>query len=255
MTKSRTIIFGDIHGLIAELTELVYVLNPTPFDHLVFVGDLVDKGPDSPSVVRFVRALREQGLQVSLVLGNHEEKHLRFFRARAEGRSTKDFSNQQELHALHNSLSLEDWEFLGSAEPVVFLPEYNSVVLHGGLPRAITSLENLSKSNVEKILRTRFLTGKASLKRNKEIPSGSYLSLGAEGPEDYFWAERYNGCLGHVYFGHTTFVTLKAVQFPHATGIDLGGVTGNVLAAVVLEHGEEDKTVFVESRKVYCSPF
>jgi len=70
-------IVGDIHGEVGQLQVLLYRLG---YDtegvhpegrHLVFVGDLVDRGPDSPGVVQLVRPLVEKG-QAQLVLGNHE---------------------------------------------------------------------------------------------------------------------------------------------------------------------------------------
>ena len=71
-------IVGDVHGEIEALEDLLKHLGwgdgttPHPDGRtLVFVGDLVDRGPDSPAVVRRVQALVEAGL-AQCVLGNHE---------------------------------------------------------------------------------------------------------------------------------------------------------------------------------------
>ena len=56
---TRTIIIGDVHGMLRELESLLGRLQPTPGDTAVFVGDLVDKGPDSVGVVRRVRELAD----------------------------------------------------------------------------------------------------------------------------------------------------------------------------------------------------
>lgn len=70
-------IVGDIHGEAGPLQVLLFRLG---YDaegihpegrRLVFVGDLVDRGPDSPGAVRLVRSLVEGG-RAQLVLGNHE---------------------------------------------------------------------------------------------------------------------------------------------------------------------------------------
>ena len=69
-------IIGDIHG---EIDALNIVLDKLGVDvrarrsprHIVFVGDLVDRGPDSVAVVRRVAALVDAGL-ATVVLGNHE---------------------------------------------------------------------------------------------------------------------------------------------------------------------------------------
>jgi hypothetical protein len=70
-------IVGDVHGeadaLAALLAHLGYRengLHPAG-RHLVFVGDLCDRGPDSPAVVDWVRDMVTQG-KASAVLGNHE---------------------------------------------------------------------------------------------------------------------------------------------------------------------------------------
>ena len=78
-SNGRAIIIGDIHGC---LTELQAILGPPPvgaglrpgLDTLVLVGDLINKGPESAGVVRYLRGLRRSGCNVVLVKGNHEEK-------------------------------------------------------------------------------------------------------------------------------------------------------------------------------------
>lgn len=75
-------IVGDVHG---ELDALHALLTAAGYDeqgrhadgrHLVFLGDLVDRGPDSPGVVRFVRRLIDSA-RASVILGNHELNLLR----------------------------------------------------------------------------------------------------------------------------------------------------------------------------------
>lgn len=70
-------IVGDIHG---ELTAMLALLDRLGYDDkgrhphgrkLVFVGDLCDRGPDSPGVIRHVQQLVEQG-NAFAILGNHE---------------------------------------------------------------------------------------------------------------------------------------------------------------------------------------
>lgn len=66
-------VVGDVHGCLAELQRLWARLRPEPADRVVFVGDLVRKGPDSVGVVEFV-ASRPNAVSV---LGNNEAKVLR----------------------------------------------------------------------------------------------------------------------------------------------------------------------------------
>lgn len=70
-------IIGDVHGEITALRHLLYKLgyNETGYHptgrRLVFLGDLVDRGPDSPGVVEAVMELVKSGA-AQCVLGNHE---------------------------------------------------------------------------------------------------------------------------------------------------------------------------------------
>jgi hypothetical protein len=75
-------VVGDVHG---ELQALRALLAHLGYDedgghpdgrHLVFVGDLCDRGPDSPGVIALVRRLVEAG-RARVVLGNHELNLLR----------------------------------------------------------------------------------------------------------------------------------------------------------------------------------
>lgn len=71
--KNRRLIFiGDIHGCIDELRVLIQKVKYNPHqDHLIALGDVVNKGPDSKGVVDF---LMERG--ASCVRGNHDDRIL-----------------------------------------------------------------------------------------------------------------------------------------------------------------------------------
>lgn len=75
----RTFAIGDIHGDLEQLTTLLGRLPPLGADDtLVFVGDYIDRGPDSAGVVRFMRALPERvAARVVCLRGNHEDGWLR----------------------------------------------------------------------------------------------------------------------------------------------------------------------------------
>jgi hypothetical protein len=69
-------IIGDVHGEIDALLRLLHRLGCDPARRtvtrpLVFVGDLIDRGPDSPAVVSLVKRLMEAGV-AHCVVGNHE---------------------------------------------------------------------------------------------------------------------------------------------------------------------------------------
>jgi hypothetical protein len=75
-------IIGDVHGEIESLEALLHVLGYSRHGRhpegrrLAFVGDLVDRGPDSAAVVRLVSRLIDEGT-AQCVLGNHELNILR----------------------------------------------------------------------------------------------------------------------------------------------------------------------------------
>jgi serine/threonine protein phosphatase 1 len=76
--SGRTVAIGDIHGCAAALAELLKWIDPDPEDTLVFLGDYVDRGPDSKDVIEQVLALEDRCRVVPL-LGNHEEMLLSAF--------------------------------------------------------------------------------------------------------------------------------------------------------------------------------
>ncbi len=65
------IAIGDIHGCAATLDALLFRLAPTADDHLVFVGDYIDRGPDSKGVIDRLLALRDRQ-PCTFLRGNHE---------------------------------------------------------------------------------------------------------------------------------------------------------------------------------------
>ena len=79
----RAYVVGDVHGrldLLDALLERIHrELEERPPDKamLVFLGDLVDRGPQSAQVVERLRAYRRPGLRTVFLLGNHEEVLLR----------------------------------------------------------------------------------------------------------------------------------------------------------------------------------
>ena len=76
--KPRTIAFGDIHGDSRALKVLLDQINPQPCDHLIFLGDVIDRGLDTKGVIEMLIDLKKE-TKVSLIIGNHEEKCLEGF--------------------------------------------------------------------------------------------------------------------------------------------------------------------------------
>lgn len=246
---ARTAIIGDVHGMRAALAELLAKLALGAGDRLVFVGDLVDKGPDAAGVVDDVARLQaEAAYEVVLVEGNHEERHRRY-RANLELRPKVARQSAQEapqLAALTEALTSRGRALLDAAPAFWRLEEFGVLVVHGGIPGDLKAfpdspdeVDRMDKKTREKflkIIRTRYI----------EQETGRFVGLGKEQPGDPFWAQVYDGRFGHVVFGHQPFFDGPA-EFLHATGIDTGAVHGTGLTALVLEAGQPRRFVRVET--------
>ena len=251
---ARTIIIGDVHGMRQELEELLGRVDVARDDHVVSVGDLMDKGPDCAGAVRVLRELREAGIRVTLVRGNHEERHERFRRNEAEAARTgraNPMARLDELRAAAEGLTEADVAFLDSAVPVLHLPEHGAVVVHAGilpthaaLPSDTAGLSGRERKALELVYRVRYVN-----------PDGKMVVLGDETDADRYWADVYDGRFGHAYFGHQPFHDRsEPVEFPHATALDLGAVYGNFLAAAVLSGTERATFVTVQSHARFAEP-
>src|SRR5437868_813036 len=79
----RAYVVGDIHGRVDLLEHLLAKIHadlqrrPARKTLLVFVGDLIDRGPSSAQVIERLRCYRRDGVQPVFLLGNHEEVLLR----------------------------------------------------------------------------------------------------------------------------------------------------------------------------------
>jgi len=73
-------VIGDIHGCVDELRRLVEALPLRSGDSLIFLGDYIDRGPDSAGVVAYLIALQSELRKVRFVFlkGNHEDMFLSY---------------------------------------------------------------------------------------------------------------------------------------------------------------------------------
>jgi len=71
----RTIAIGDIHGCFAALDALLREVRPSGDDLLIFLGDYVDRGPQSRQVLERLVQLQTE-CQLIPLLGNHEQMML-----------------------------------------------------------------------------------------------------------------------------------------------------------------------------------
>lgn len=225
----RTIIVGDVHGCAAEVEDLLGRVAFSSSDQLVFVGDLVNKGPDSSGVLRLVRELGARA-----VLGNHEHRLIGAHVARREGQTGPRLNAFQE--ELVRSFTEEEWKQLEALPLKVDLPEHGIRVVHAGVVPGVP-FEELDVLTVTRM---------RSIKKDGS-PSDKWGTL---------WGTLWKGP-PHVVFGHNA---RKVPQLhPAATGLDTGCVYGGKLTALVLDAGEpppppaerRNWLVSVDARKAY----
>ena len=120
MLPVRTLAIGDIHGATAAFDHLLAAVQPTPQDLLVFLGDYVDRGPDSKGVLDRLIALSTAEQPLVCLRGNHELMMLRARTDRSELKMWLSVGGTQALgsyavnglRAHLDSVPEVHWEFL-----------------------------------------------------------------------------------------------------------------------------------------------
>jgi hypothetical protein len=221
----RTIVVGDVHGCIDELEELVRTVAYTRGrDRLVFLGDLLDRGPDPAGVVRRVRELGGE-----CVLGNHEEKHLRYAAHEARRVTDRRYRNpirfDHRRSAQHAALRREDLAWLTTLPRVLALGDGWIAVHAGFLPG-----RPVSKQPTDWMIRLRYVDAEGN------PVSRLRGELGEPGVRR--WAEVWTGPERVVYGHHPQSLSVPSHDEPIAgvrcVGIDTGCVYGGKLTALVL---------------------
>ena len=216
-------IIGDIHGCYDELILLLKKLGysietDVPVHpnnrHLAFVGDAMDRGPNSLETLRLVFKIQDTGTLIYSP-GNHCNKFYRY----AKGNQVQEMHGLETTVAELNTLSAEERDrFLKQyilfyeALPLYHtLDEGNLIIAHAGI------LEDMiGKGHSEKV-RVFVLYGDIT---GKKLPDGR--------PERRDWAKKYKGAPFIVY-GHTP---VKEARFVNNTvNIDTGCVFGEKLTA------------------------
>lgn len=117
----RTLAIGDIHGASSALDALLAAVKPTSADTLVFLGDYVDRGPDTRGVLDRLLALRSGFPTAVFLRGNHELMMTRARRDRGELRMWLSVGGAQALASYGRAPGLtgrlddvpaEHWEFM-----------------------------------------------------------------------------------------------------------------------------------------------
>ncbi len=198
---------GDIHGCLDKLEKLIAEIDPDARkDTLIFLGDYIDRGPDSRGVVDFVLDLQKTCSRVVCLIGNHEKMLLDYIR---------DHGNR-DLYFLNGGRATLKSYGLGADEPVreedfpeahlrffkALLPYYetgNHIFVHAGLRPGVP----LEKQDREDLIWIRgdFIFGSPEFEKT-------------------------------VVFGHTPF--RNPYEDSRRIGIDTGAVFGGPLTCLEL---------------------
>ncbi|WP_328344494.1 polynucleotide kinase-phosphatase [Streptomyces violaceus] len=227
-------IVGDIHGCAAELESLLGKLGYTDGVHpegrtAVFVGDLVDRGPDSPGVLRRVMAMVKSG-NALCVPGNHENKYGRYLRGRKVQHTHGLAETIEQMAGESEEFVAEVREFLDGLVSHYVLDGGRLVVCHAGLPEKY-------HGRTSGRVRSHALYGDTT---------GETDEFGL--PVRYPWAEDYRG-LAAVVYGHTPVP--EATWLNNTICLDTGAVFGGKLTAL---RWPERELVDVAAERVWYEP-
>jgi protein phosphatase len=240
-------IIGDVHGCFDELLELLrrlgydvtgtgegvaaqgYAVRPPEWRKVVFVGDLVDRGPNIPGVLRLVMGMVEAGAALC-VRGNHDDKLLRKLLGH-EVRLTHG------LEASVTQLAAEPPEFVDRVRTFLDSLPSHFVLAGGKLVVAHAGLIAELQGRVSGVVREFALYGDVTGKKDV---------YGM--PERRNWAAEYHGHSTVVY-GHTPVAAAEWVN--RTINIDTGCVFGGALTAL---RYPEQVLVSLPALKTYAVP-
>lgn len=142
------IAIGDVHGCRRSLQALLKELKPGPDDHLVFIGDYVDRGPDSRGVIQDLLSLRDQH-ECTFLRGNHEALLLSYV-DHGEFETFLHNGGQQTLASYGmdvGNLYFPDEHMAFIRETKLYLETEDAVFVHAGLRPGLTVRENLERGD------------------------------------------------------------------------------------------------------------
>ena len=239
-------IIGDVHGCAGELETLLARLGydvrwsgtpgavsvrvtPPIGRRAILVGDLVDRGPRSPDVLRIVMSMVESGAALA-VPGNHDAKFSRWLDGKdvsaTHGLDRTIAQFETETKAFRKSVR----EFFGSLPNYLWLEDGRLAVAHAGIK---DSMLGRNSGDVRRFC----LYGETD---------GETDEFGL--PIRYHWAAEYRGQTAIIY-GHTPVPTAGWVN--NTLCIDTGCVFGGKLSAL---RWPEREIVAVAAERVYTVP-
>ncbi|GAB4011594.1 MAG: metallophosphoesterase family protein [Bdellovibrio sp.] len=211
----RTLIIGDVHGCADELEELIEQTKDMKIERIIFVGDLINKGPFSRRVLEIVERLNAISL-----LGNHELGFLKYLDSE---RSPRNPNFEQVILDLGPDLA--KWRAYMKGLPTFYRGE-NFLVVHAGLIPHV----KVEEIPPHIITRVRTWDGKGEdLNNDNDPPWYNFYS------DDEL-----------VIYGHWAAQGLLVRE--NTIGLDSGCVWGGALSALLLP---EKKIIQIKAKKEY----
>jgi len=245
--KKKVLVIGDVHGCYDELQDLLelsgYTWNPSDWT-LIFVGDLVNKGPKSAECIRFAR---ESGSLC--VRGNHDDSCIAAALKVGRYKDVKPGEYPPGKEYIKD-LSSKDLNWLQNLPYTLHLPSLDAFVVHAGLVPGVPLPQQLI-GDMTRMRNVDEGTPECNGNRKQMVNSNNTrrplkgLETTSSGVP---WVEKWHGP-NHVYFGHDAKRQLQLAG--KATGLDTGCCYGRFLTAVKLP---ENEIIQVPARKTYEVP-
>lgn len=195
---------GDIHGSLHKLSALLEKLNwhPDNGDTLIFLGDYIDRGPNSPEVIDLILRLQQQSSRVVALCGNHEQMFLDFISGQGLPVFTANgLASTIAAYAGRHTFPVEHITFFHNLR--LYYETEQHVFVHAGLRDGLP----LAEQNPNDLLWIRDEFLKSDYDRGKT-----------------------------VVFGHTPF--REVYRRPGKIGLDTGAVYGGRLTCLILPDEE-----------------
>jgi serine/threonine protein phosphatase 1 len=177
MNKPKIFVIGDVHGCKKELDSLISRLPLTRGDNIIFLGDYIDRGPDSKGVIDTIIQL-SQTYNVITLMGNHEQMFLDFFENKNTPEAGAFLYNGGTATLASYSDDVGRYEFpeghLNFLKNLkLYFETEDHFFVHAGIPNlSIQELKEDTASHVEEVLWVRETFLNSTYKWDKTIVHG-----------------------------------------------------------------------------------
>lgn len=229
---SRTIIVGDLHGMYDEAKLLLKKCSVGSNDRVIFLGDLVDRGPDSIGCVELAMHYERTQGKPACILGNHEEKHLKY-------NDIKLKKGHVDVHVpdhvrTRSQLDQRHYDYFGTMPTFIRLPKFNTVCVHAGVWPERT-IEQQTLNHLLHVQTIKPYDDRGNSLNGRDSERSYWPSKAPNNAGWGFWTKFWKGP-ERIVFGHS--VLNKPLVTDLVVGLDGGGCFGLELWALVLPDNE-----------------